>query len=167
MFFNHKLLRGNRAIKASSDEFDAFASPSLPALANVGIEIGPRGCPQLLTSNLPLRTCLQRLPGRRFCDRACERFEHTRPCPGTSVSPVAKDSFCEWLNRDSHRSHPSNLSWDLRKLCSGFPERWRRPRCRPAELRRRKRPSTRGTALGFQRGGRSRRCKHHDHLGQV
>ncbi|KAL8278731.1 hypothetical protein RQP46_008800 [Phenoliferia psychrophenolica] len=39
LFFNHKLLRGNRAIKASSDEFDAFASPSLPALANVGIEI--------------------------------------------------------------------------------------------------------------------------------
>ncbi|KAK4704669.1 L-asparaginase, partial [Phenoliferia sp. Uapishka_3] len=40
LFFNHKLLRGNRAIKASSDEFDAFASPSLSALATIGIDIG-------------------------------------------------------------------------------------------------------------------------------
>jgi len=40
LFFNHKLLRGNRSIKASSEEFDAFDSPNLPPLANVGIEIG-------------------------------------------------------------------------------------------------------------------------------
>lgn len=40
LFFDHKLLRGNRSIKASSDEFNAFASPSLPPLATVGIEIG-------------------------------------------------------------------------------------------------------------------------------
>lgn len=40
LFFNHKLLRGNRSIKASSDEFDAFSSPSLPPLATVGIDIG-------------------------------------------------------------------------------------------------------------------------------
>lgn len=42
LFFNHKLLRGNRAIKASSEEFNAFDSPNLPPLANVGIEIGER-----------------------------------------------------------------------------------------------------------------------------
>lgn len=40
LFFNHKLLRGNRSIKASSEEFNAFDSPNLPPLANVGIEIG-------------------------------------------------------------------------------------------------------------------------------
>lgn len=39
LFFNHKLLRGNRSIKASSEEFDAFASPNLAPLASVGIEI--------------------------------------------------------------------------------------------------------------------------------
>lgn len=35
LFFNFKLLRGNRATKVSTDDFDGFASPNLPPLATV------------------------------------------------------------------------------------------------------------------------------------
>jgi 60kDa lysophospholipase len=35
LFFNFKLFRGNRSTKISADEFDAFASPNLPALATI------------------------------------------------------------------------------------------------------------------------------------
>jgi lysophospholipase len=40
VFFDNKLLRGNRSNKASSEEFGAFESPNLPPLATVGIGIG-------------------------------------------------------------------------------------------------------------------------------
>ncbi|WP_063373651.1 asparaginase [Pseudoalteromonas luteoviolacea] len=39
LFFNNKLFRGNRALKAHADGFDAFASPNLAPLAQVGINI--------------------------------------------------------------------------------------------------------------------------------
>ncbi|CAH9055410.1 L-asparaginase 1 [Pseudoalteromonas holothuriae] len=39
LFFNNKLFRGNRATKAHSDGFDAFASPNLQPLALSGINI--------------------------------------------------------------------------------------------------------------------------------
>ena len=39
LFFNHRLLRGNRARKVSIDDFDAFASPNYPALATVGLHV--------------------------------------------------------------------------------------------------------------------------------
>lgn len=39
LFFNHKLFRGNRAKKISIDDFDAFASPNFPALAEVGLNV--------------------------------------------------------------------------------------------------------------------------------
>lgn len=39
LYFNGKLLRGNRSTKASSDQFKAFASPNAPLLADVGITI--------------------------------------------------------------------------------------------------------------------------------
>lgn len=39
LFFNNKLLRGNRATKAYADGFNAFESPNLPELLNVGINI--------------------------------------------------------------------------------------------------------------------------------
>ncbi|MEQ2354874.1 MULTISPECIES: asparaginase [Pseudoalteromonas] len=39
LFFNNKLYRGNRAIKAHADGFDAFASPNLSPLAQAGINI--------------------------------------------------------------------------------------------------------------------------------
>lgn len=35
LFFNFKLFRGNRSTKVSADDFDAFGSPNLPALATV------------------------------------------------------------------------------------------------------------------------------------
>lgn len=39
IYFNGKLLRGNRATKRSSDQFGAFESPNFPALAHAGIAI--------------------------------------------------------------------------------------------------------------------------------
>lgn len=39
LFFNNKLLRGNRTTKAHADGFDAFASPNYPPLLEAGIHI--------------------------------------------------------------------------------------------------------------------------------
>lgn len=39
LFFNNRLLRGNRARKVDADGFDAFDSPNFPALLNAGIHI--------------------------------------------------------------------------------------------------------------------------------
>ena len=39
VFFNHHLMRGNRAQKVQSSKFDAFRSENYPMLAEVGIEI--------------------------------------------------------------------------------------------------------------------------------
>ncbi|KGQ69810.1 cytoplasmic asparaginase I [Chelonobacter oris] len=39
LFFNNKLLRGNRSTKSHADGFDAFSSPNYPALIEAGITI--------------------------------------------------------------------------------------------------------------------------------
>ena len=39
IFFNDRLLRGNRAIKIDSNSLDAFDSPNFPPLATVGATI--------------------------------------------------------------------------------------------------------------------------------
>lgn len=39
LFFNNRLLRGNRATKADADGFNAFDSPNYPALIEAGIQI--------------------------------------------------------------------------------------------------------------------------------
>lgn len=39
IFFDYKLFRGNRAKKISIDDFDAFASPNYPLLAEVGLHV--------------------------------------------------------------------------------------------------------------------------------
>jgi L-asparaginase len=39
IYFNHKLLRGNRAQKVSAQQLDAFDSPNFPHLASIGIHI--------------------------------------------------------------------------------------------------------------------------------
>lgn len=39
IYFNGMLLRGNRCVKRSSDQFGAFESPNYPPLAHAGIEI--------------------------------------------------------------------------------------------------------------------------------
>ena len=39
VYFEDKLLRGNRTVKVNSEQFEAFNSPNFPALANVGIHI--------------------------------------------------------------------------------------------------------------------------------
>jgi L-asparaginase len=39
LYFGQRLLRGCRAVKVSADGFEAFASPNLPPLGEVGVEI--------------------------------------------------------------------------------------------------------------------------------
>jgi len=39
VFFDHKLMRGNRITKSHISHFDAFSSPNYPMLAQVGVEI--------------------------------------------------------------------------------------------------------------------------------
>lgn len=39
IYFEYKLYRGNRTIKTSADDFEAFDSPNYPVLANAGVEI--------------------------------------------------------------------------------------------------------------------------------
>lgn len=39
LFFNHRLFRGNRAVKVNADRFDAFDSPNFPPLGTSGIGI--------------------------------------------------------------------------------------------------------------------------------
>lgn len=39
LYFNNKLMRGNRATKSDADGFDAFSSPNFSTLIDVGIEI--------------------------------------------------------------------------------------------------------------------------------
>ena len=39
LYFNQKLYRGNRTSKVSAVDFDAFDSPNLPALVELGIDI--------------------------------------------------------------------------------------------------------------------------------
>lgn len=41
LYFNNKLFRGNRSTKIDAVDFNAFDSPNLPPLVNVGINIGP------------------------------------------------------------------------------------------------------------------------------
>jgi L-asparaginase len=50
--FNDKLYRGNRATKMSIGEFDAFASPNFPSLADVGIDINLKQAYKKPTSDL-------------------------------------------------------------------------------------------------------------------
>ncbi|MCL6330970.1 L-asparaginase 1 [Pectobacterium carotovorum subsp. carotovorum] len=52
LFFNNKLLRGNRTTKAHADGFDAFASPNYPPLLEAGIHIR-RLVPTVECSNCP------------------------------------------------------------------------------------------------------------------
>lgn len=39
LYFNNRLLRGNRAVKVNATGLDAFDSPNYPALADIGIDI--------------------------------------------------------------------------------------------------------------------------------
>jgi 60kDa lysophospholipase len=39
VFFNSKLFRGNRTIKISSENLDAFNTPNVPCLARIGINV--------------------------------------------------------------------------------------------------------------------------------
>ena len=39
LYFNNKLLRGNRSTKMNSASFDAFDSPNMTPLATVGVDV--------------------------------------------------------------------------------------------------------------------------------
>ncbi|MBU2977031.1 asparaginase [Alteromonas sp. C1M14] len=54
LFFNNRLLRGNRSRKVDADGFNAFDSPNFPPLLEAGINIRLRAGELALSSNLPL-----------------------------------------------------------------------------------------------------------------
>lgn len=58
IFFGHRLLRGNRAVKTSISAFDAFTSPDCPPLAQVGTSITFPPVPPL--PSRPARLCTHR-----------------------------------------------------------------------------------------------------------
>lgn len=70
IFFDYKLFRGNRTKKTSIDQFDAFASPNFPTLAEVGLRIDiknihrkPTGIFRLDRNFSKQVTCLRLFPG--------------------------------------------------------------------------------------------------------
>ena len=75
LYFGHRLLRGNRSMKASADGLIAFSSPNYPPLAEAGIDINynaPRLMPKsrgelLVQSIKPAKVGVIKLfPGIRF-----------------------------------------------------------------------------------------------------
>ncbi|WP_150463884.1 asparaginase [Francisella sp. XLW-1] len=74
VYFNQKLMRGNRTTKISATDFDAFGSPNYPTLAKVGIDIAVKqkrlwqrqksfNIPNLDTFIIPKVAILQVYPG--------------------------------------------------------------------------------------------------------
>lgn len=55
IYFNNKLLRGNRARKMNTHDFNAFGSPNYPALATIGIDIKTREKLWLSPNNTPFK----------------------------------------------------------------------------------------------------------------
>ncbi len=55
LYFNGKLMRGNRSTKLSSDQFKAFSSPNAPLLADVGIAIQYHATPPKPAPDGPFR----------------------------------------------------------------------------------------------------------------
>lgn len=55
IYFNNKLLRGNRARKMNTHDFNAFGSPNYPALATIGIDIKTREKLWLSLNNTPFK----------------------------------------------------------------------------------------------------------------
>ncbi len=55
LYFNGRLLRGNRAVKVSADRFEAFDSPNYPALGEAGVRIEIRRDLLLPKGRGPLR----------------------------------------------------------------------------------------------------------------
>lgn len=70
IYFNNKLLRGNRSTKISTDTFNAFDSPNYPYLAHAGINIQmdihallpPRGADMPLVVRTQMETNIMILP---------------------------------------------------------------------------------------------------------
>ncbi len=54
LFFNNKLLRGNRSRKLHADGFDAFGSPNFPPLLEAGINIEVKAGKVMAPQNQPL-----------------------------------------------------------------------------------------------------------------
>ncbi|MEB3222005.1 MAG: asparaginase [Candidatus Sericytochromatia bacterium] len=115
LFFDHRLFRGNRAHKVSIDDFDAFASPNFPPLAEVGLHVQVR-------EDLVRRPAglFQLQPG--FCDKVLIlclfpglRPEHLMPlldadlkafvieAYGAGTVPVAERSLLPFIEEATRR----------------------------------------------------------------
>ena len=114
IFFNDRLLRGNRAIKIDADGLAAFDSPNFPALATIGARIDTAGrflwrpqpvCRLRVHTSLDTRiVCVSLTPG--FDDGAISAM--IAHCPdlhglvlrlyGTGNGPAAKAGFLQVLS---------------------------------------------------------------------
>lgn len=115
LYFNQRLLRGNRATKVSTSQLDAFDSPNYPRLATVGIDVqwnlpgllprAPREAfelPEYTNSSiLPLRF----VPG--MTARAVQALLSLQPqalilqCYGSGNAPDRDPALLEMLTRAS------------------------------------------------------------------
>lgn len=110
LFFNSKLLRGNRAVKVNSSEFLGFDSPRFPPLGSAGIAIELRR--ELLLPIPPQPPAQTRLLQR--LELLTQRFDEFSVVPLT-LFPAPKPS-----------SHPSQDSL-MSSLLSGILERAQPP----------------------------------------
>ncbi|MEB3197344.1 MAG: asparaginase [Candidatus Sericytochromatia bacterium] len=115
LFFDHRLLRGNRAHKVSIDDFDAFASPNYPALADVGLHVEvredlvrrPAGLFHLQTGFCDKVLILRLFPGLRpehlmpLLDAELKAF--VIEAYGAGTVPVAERSLIPFIAEASRR----------------------------------------------------------------
>ncbi|WP_444911246.1 asparaginase [Microbulbifer sp. PAAF003] len=115
LYFNGKLLRGNRAVKVSSGSLDAFSSPNYPCLGEVGIQVNidhnallvPTGEPQFqIPTNANGGVILLKLfPG--ISPSLIEKILESRPkgliieTYGTGNAPTDDSAFTEQLEKAS------------------------------------------------------------------
>lgn len=77
IYFEYKLLRGNRTLKYSAEYFDAYSSPNYPILGQSGVHLN------ILKDNLYRNTALKDL---EIDDHICEDILFWRIFPGMSFS---------------------------------------------------------------------------------
>lgn len=91
IYFNHKLIRGNRAVKFSADDLEGFISPNYPLLAKAQLQIEGMWSTDKRSNCLFSATCLLfrviQPSGLSHCQRVY-RCNGIKPlcCPLANVS---------------------------------------------------------------------------------
>lgn len=165
LVFDNMAFRGNRCIKASSEDFHAFQSFNLPPIAEVGIDIGELSFAWYSSLHgLTYSHRTQKWHGHKCFARVLDRSACIKSFAPTSVRPLLISYVGSHTHASHSRSYPPHLSRHYRRCGSRVSVRiGRHPRCRNRDVRRRKRTAARGAFVGFSRGLRARRrpCQHH------